>query len=157
MSLDRSRLIREGRQISAQWDQMTNRALTRTGITGVQAQMLLYLLRGSGTGQDASVTAMHRVTGHAKATISHLVKRLREEGYVRVESCAGDDRRKLLAVTDRGKRLRPFLEETIREAEDVLYRGFSPGELAELDHLQQKMIRNLSERQTDIQREASKT
>ena len=41
MSLDRSRLIREGRQISAQWDQMTNRALTRTGITGVQAQMLL--------------------------------------------------------------------------------------------------------------------
>ena len=48
------------------------------------------------------------------AALSGLVKRLREKGYVRVEPCVQDDRRKLLFGTEKGQRMRDSLEGTIR-------------------------------------------
>lgn len=155
MTLDRSRLTRDGRQISIQLEQLANHALAAVDITGVQAQTLLYILRHSDTG--ASVTVLHQVTGYSKATISNLIKRLREKGYVRVESCQEDDRRRLLFSTEKGQRIQGFLTQSIQNAEDVLYSGFSPGELSTLDQLQKKMLQNLSAYQTRIQGEASTT
>ena len=76
MTVDRSRLARDGRQISIQMEQMANRCLDQAGMTGVQAQMLLYLLRHGDGG--ISVTELHQASGYSKATISNLVKRLRE-------------------------------------------------------------------------------
>ena len=73
------------------------------------------------------------------------MKRLREKGYVRVEPCVQDDRRKLLFGTRKGEEVRDFLDRTILRAQDQLYREFSAQELAELDRLQKKMLHNLSE------------
>lgn len=157
MALDRRRLALEGRQISIQLDLAATRSLAGTGITSVQAQALLYILQRGGTGAEASVTELHQVTGHAKATVSHLIKRLRQEGYVEAETCPQDNRRKRLVGTEKGKALQPLLEDTLRGAEDALYRGFSPGELDDLNHLQQKMLRNLSVYQMQIQREETNT
>lgn len=151
MALDRGRLMRENRQISIQLDQRFNRVLAERNITGVQAHALLYVLQQAGKG--ASVTALHQVSGNSKATIFHLVKRLREKGYVRVELCAEDDRRRLLFGTEQGRQLQAALGTSFQTMEDILYRGFSPEELSDLDRLQQKMLRNLSE----TQREATKS
>ena len=100
--------MRENRQISIQLDQRFNRVLAERNITGVQAHALLYVLQQAGEG--ASVTTLHQVSGSSKATISHLVKRLREKGYVRVELCPEDDRRRLLFGTEQGRQLQAALE-----------------------------------------------
>lgn len=122
MALDRSALVWDSRKINIQLDQMVNQSLVKEDITVVQAQILLHILRQAESG--ASVTALHRDLHYAKATISNLIKRLRQKGYVRTEHCREDDRRRLLFSTEKGVGIRKFLEDSIQEAEDTLYRGF---------------------------------
>lgn len=78
------------------------------------------------------------------AALSSMVKRLKEKGYVRVEQCAGDDRRKLLLATEKAKGTEEFLCHTTRRIHQRLYACFSKEELATLDRLQKKMLNNLS-------------
>lgn len=149
MAMDRSKLTLASRQINIQMDQLANQSLAATGLTGGQAHALLYILRHSEAG--ASVTGLHQASGYSKATISHLIKRLREKGYVRVEFCQEDNRRRLLFSTEKGRQVQCILEESIRGAEEQLYRGFSDQELSVLDNLQKRMLQNLSQYQTSIQ------
>ena len=155
MAVDRSRLARDNRQICIQMERMANYYLAASDVTGVQAQMLLYILRHSETG--VSVTDLHQISGYSKATISNLVKRLREKGYIRVEACEEDDRRRLLFSTEKGRRIQALLVASIREVENSLYRGLSAEELSTLDHLQKRMLQNLMMFQTQSHKEASAT
>ena len=143
MEIDRSELVRDNRQINIQMERAANQIIAREGLTGIQAHLLLYILDHSETG--TSLTDIHREFGYSMAALSGLVKRLREKGYVRVEPCVRDDRRKLLFGTRKGEEVRDFLDRTILRAQDQLYREFSAQELAELDRLQKKMLHNLSE------------
>ena len=154
MTLDRRAIARDNRQISIQLELRANRALAREDLTGVQAQILLYILEAP---NGTSLTAIHRDSGYSMPAISTLVKRLREKGYVRVEPCAADDRRKLLFGTDKGKQVQNFLDESIRETEDWLYQDFSAEDLATLDQLQKRMLHNLSALNHHRHREATKT
>ena len=142
MVTEQEALVRDSRQINTRLDMLVNRLLAPAEITAVQAHLLLYVLRHSQEG--ASMTALNRAYCHSKATVSKLVKRLREKDCVRVEPCREDDRRRLLFATDKARRLEPFLIGSIREAQDRLFRDFSPEELRELDRLQNKMLRNLA-------------
>ena len=155
MAVDRSRLARDNRQICIQMERMANYYLAASDVTGVQAQMLLYILRHSKTG--VSVTDLHQISGYSKATISNLVKRLREKGYIRVEACEQDDRRRLLFSTEKGRRIQALLVASIREVENSLYRGLSAEELSTLDQLQKRMLQNLMMFQTQSHKEASAT
>ena len=143
METDRSAMVRDNRQISIQLELLANRVMAQKGLTTIQAHMLLYILAHSA--QGTSLTDIHREFGYSMAALSGLVKRLREKGYVRVEPCVRDDRRKLLFGTRKGEEVREFLDRTILRAQDQLYREFSAQELAELDRLQKKMLHNLSE------------
>ena len=155
MAVDRSRLALDNRQICIQMERMANYYLAASDVTGVQAQMLLYILRHSETG--VSVTDLHQISGYSKATISNLVKRLREKGYIRVEACEEDDRRRLLFSTEKGRRIQALLAASIREVENSLYRGLSAEELSTLDQLQKRMLQNLIMFQTQSHKEASAT
>ena len=136
------RLIQDGRQIGIGLDQLINRILAQADITGVQALTLLYILQNSQNG--VSVTSLHLASGHSKATVSKLVKRLWEKGYVSLEPSREDGRQRLLYGTKEGRQLKVFLERSIAASENQLYRGFSPGDLEALDRLQKKMLENLS-------------
>ena len=142
MEIDRSELIRVNRQINIQIERAANQIIAQKGLTGIQAHLLLYILAHSERG--TSLTDIHREFGYSMAALSGLVKRLREKDYVRAEPCARDDRKKLLFGTEKGARVRAFLDGAILQAQDRLYDGFSQEELAALDRLQKKMLRNLS-------------
>ena len=142
LDVDRSVLVRDNRQISIQLEQAATRAMAQQGLTGAQAQMLLFILAHAERG--ISLTDIHREFGYSMAALSGMVKRLREKDYVRVEPCAQDDRRKLLFGTRKGEKVREFLDRSILQTQDRLYDGFSGEELAALDRLQKKMLWNLS-------------
>ena len=142
MTLDRGRLIQDGRQIGIGLDQLANSILAGADITAVQALTLLYILQNAEEG--VSVTSLHLASGHSKATVSRLVKRLWEKGYVSLEPSREDGRQRLLYGTEEGRQLKVFLERSIAASENQLYRGFSPGDLEALDRLQKKMLENLS-------------
>lgn len=90
------------------------------------------------------------------AALSGMVKRLREKGYVRVECCVRDDRCKLLFPTEKGRQIQPFLEETTRKVQEQIYGCLSQQELATLDQLQKKLLKNLSQLTQPKSKEASK-
>lgn len=140
--LDREQILRDNRRISIQMERWANASLAHQELTAAQAQILMYILNRSG--QGTSLTAIHREFGGSMAALSSLVKRLKEKGYVRVEHCAGDDRRKLLFATDRAQQLREPLLRTTGQIRRQLYDCFSPEELATLDRLQKKLLHNLS-------------
>lgn len=155
MEVDRSTLIQENRQINIQLERLGSRIMAQKGLTAIQSHVLLYILDHSERG--ISLTDIHREFGYSMAAMSGLVKRLREKDYVRVEPCAQDDRRKILFGTDKGKQVRDFLDRAICSAQDLLYSGFSQEELAALDHLQKKMLRNISERMQPESKEVPKS
>ncbi|MEQ2444052.1 MarR family transcriptional regulator [Pseudoflavonifractor sp. CLA-AP-H29] len=107
--------------------------------------------------QGTLLTDIHRAFGYSMATLSGMVKRLREKGYIRVERCEEDDRRRLLFATEKARQLWPDLEETIQGVHSRLYDGFSQEELSALDHLQGKLLQNLSALTAQSQKEESKS
>ena len=132
---------RDHRLISIQLEMWVNQSLAGKGITGVQAQLLLEIpANRTGT----SLTELHRLSGYSMASLSSLIKKLRDKGHIRVESCPWDERRKLLFGTEQGLRIRESADCAIREIQGRLYAGFSDEELRLHTRLQKKMRKNLS-------------
>ena len=146
MDIDLGEMLRDSRRISNQLHRRGSRALAEQGVTDVQARVILYLLKHADTG--ASLTDVHRELHFSMAAASGLIKRLREKGYIRVEACALDERRKLLYVTEKGSRVREVLDSTLKSIPDQLYRGFTEEEVATLHRLQKKMLQNLEQSET---------
>ena len=140
--IDLCEMVRDNRHISIQLQSCGNRALSEQGLTDVQARVLLYIMANTDTG--TSLTDLHRELHFSMAAASGLIKRLREKGFIRVESCKLDERRKLLYVTDKGARVRELMDTSLKRLPDLLYRNFTPEELETLNHLQKKMLDNLS-------------
>lgn len=140
--IDLCEMVRDNRHISIQLQSCGNRALSEQGLTDVQARVLLYIMANTDTG--TSLTDLHRELHFSMAAASGLIKRLREKGFIRVESCKLDERRKLLYVTDKGARVRELMDTSLKRLPDLLYRNFTPEELETLNRLQKKMLDNLS-------------
>lgn len=134
--LDREQILRDNRRICIQMEQWANASLAHRELTAIQAQILMYIL--SRSEQGTSLTAIHQEFGGSMAALSSMVKRLKEKGYVRVEQCAGDDRRKLLFATEKAKEVEEFLSHATRQIRQRLYACFSQEELATLDRLQKR-------------------
>lgn len=147
MDIDREALLRDGRRILRQWQGKADRAVAGRQVSGAQACLLRYILD---CGEDGTTAAdLRQVFGSSSATLSRLLKRLRAAGYVRVTGCPGDGRRRMLTGTERAENLRPFIDDSIARTLEQLYRGLSQRELAQLDRIQKKMLRNLSAEDTE--------
>ena len=153
MALDIGTLARNNRQIGIQLEQWANHELGRHQLTGCQSQVLLYILRHADTG--ASLTAIHHAYGYSKATLSGLIKHLREKGYVRVGACRGDDRRKLLFGTEKGEEILSAIADINKQAQVWLDENFTSAEQKAMDHLQRKMLLRLSQLNASNHKEAS--
>lgn len=153
-SLNCGQIIRDNRLICIHMELLANNSMSPATLTAVQAHILQYILRHCEHG--TSLTAIHRDFGYSMATLSGMIKRLREKGYIRAETCADDDRRKLLYPTEKGEQIRDFLDGTIHTVEGEMYSCFSPEELTTLDRLQKKMLRHLAGLTQQRQKEAIK-
>ncbi len=140
--MDQRTLALQNRRISIQMERMTDRMLAGMGLTAAQGYLLAFILDHAREG--TSLTAIHREFGFSKATLCRVLKYLRENGYVRVETCARDERCKLLFHTEKGARVQESLNRATRQAYRQMYRDFSEEELEELGRLQKKMMENLS-------------
>lgn len=142
MDVDLGEMIKDCRFIGMQLSSRGSKALSDQGLTPIQARVLLYILKHSERG--TSLTEIHRETGYTMAATSGLIKRLRENGFVRVEPYRLDERKKLLFATDKGMRVRALMDECMAQLPNQLYRDFTEDELVVLNQLQKKMLRNLS-------------
>ena len=152
--IDQSRIFRDNRRICFLIEQYANRAFAGIGLTPAQAYILLYVLGHSK--QGTSLTSIHREFGYSMATLSGMIKRLREKGYVRVEPCGDDDRRKMLFGTQAGFDVRAAVRRALNSVHREISAGFSPDELECFGRLQTKMLQTLSALAEKNPKEASK-
>lgn len=141
--IDENRLVHDNRLISIKMEQLANRALAKSELTAVQAHILQYILGRSESG--TTLTAIHREFDCSMGSLSCILKRLREKGYIRMEGCKSDDRQKLIFATEKGEESSAFLNRALGSVKKRAYGCFTASELAQLDGLQKKMLRNLSE------------
>lgn len=120
--MQRGQIIRDNRLICIQMELLANQSMSPATLTAVQAHILQYILRHREHG--TSLTAIHRDFGYSMATLSGMLKRLREKGYIRTETCAVDDRCKLLYPTEKGEQVQEFLDGTIQAVEGEIYAAF---------------------------------
>ena len=88
------------------------------GLSASQEFLLLHVLREHPGG--VTLTQLHQELGLAKATLSQVVKTLREKGYLRAVVCREDERQRLLTPTEKLRKLRPELERAVRRADQAL-------------------------------------
>lgn len=141
--IDENRLVHDNRLISIKMEQLANSALAKSELTAVQARILQYILGRSESG--TTLTAIHREFDCSMGSLSCILKRLREKGYIRMEGCKSDDRQKLIFATEKGEESSAFLNRALGSVKKRAYGCFTASELAQLDGLQKKMLRNLSE------------
>ena len=153
--MDHGRISYNFRQICIQIERLTNRILEEQGLTAVQAHVLQYILCHAT--QGTSLTEIHRDFGCSMATLSCVVKRLKEKGYVHTQSCTGDDRCKLLFPTDKGRQAQVCLDDTMHAIHRQVYGCLSQEDLAALTHLQQKLLQNLLIGLENTQKEVPKS
>lgn len=139
MDVDLGEMVTDSRLIGMQISARGSKALSKEGLTAIQARVLLYILVRSKRG--TSLTEIHRETGYSMAATSGLIKRLREKDYVRVEACKLDERRKLLFPTEKGERVRESINTAMSSMPKVLYNGFTDDELVMLNQLQKKFLK----------------
>lgn len=149
MDSDRDVLVQDNRKISIRLEQLCNHTMAQRGLTACQARILLYILCHSG--EEISLTDLHRRFGYSMAALSAQIKHLRGKGYLQAVPCADDDRRKLLTGTAKGREVQQFLDCSLHQVQAQLYENFSQAELNTLDCLQKKMLRNLSALSEDFE------
>ena len=140
-TFDQERILRDNRRISIQMEQLVNSALAPWGMTAAQTQILLYVLRHSQEG--TTLTQIHREFGYSMASLSGIIKRLKEKGFVRTEHWDGDERRKLIVATSSALELQQRLDRSSAQVRQRLWRCFTPQELHDLDCLQRKLLSSL--------------
>lgn len=118
-------LYRDSRWICIQVEQQLNRCLAPKGITAVQANILLYILRQSGRG--VSLTDIHRTFGYSMATLSSMAKRLREKEYIRPSAAREMNGAICCLARKRACGSRKELEEAVSDARGAAVLRLFPG------------------------------
>ena len=109
--IDENRLVHDNRLISIKMEQLANSALAKSELTAVQAHILQYIQGRSESG--TTLTAIHREFDCSMGSLSCILKRLREKGYIRMEGCKSDDRQKLIFATEKGEESSAFLNRAL--------------------------------------------
>ena len=116
--------------------------LKRKNMTGVQAYFLVYILRHHPDG--TYLTEVCREIGISKATVSALIKKLREKGYLYFLADPEDVRKKRVLPT---AKLMAEGKEFIQKAERMeseICSVFDRKEQVQLWNLERKLIRQLA-------------
>lgn len=116
--------------------------LKRKNMTGVQAYFLVYILRHHPDG--TYLTEVCREIGISKATVSALIKKLREKGYLYFLADPEDVRKKKMLPT---AKLMAEGKEFIQKAERMeseICSVFDRKEQVQLWNLERKLIRQLA-------------
>ena len=122
-----------------------NVRLAQYDVTPAQMHVLLYLGRNGGQAPQCELTGFLRVK---PPTANGILDRLEEKGMV-VRSVSGADaRRRLITLTEKGQGKQAQFQQSFRESEDIMIRGFTPEETETFRELLGRVIQNLEEDRT---------
>lgn len=136
----RLKYIHEGIRKSA------DAAFAMYGLTGPQVGYLNLIQEAGG---EMTQKALEKRAGVSHATISGVLTRLRNKGYVTIEKDGRDGRNRIIRLTEKARDATEALREGGRRMNVRLVRGLSQEDRQELDRLLGQIGRNLKEEQLE--------
>ena len=98
----------------------------------------------------ATATDIALATGLANNTLTTMVKKLEEQGLVKIEQSDQDKRKKFVVLTDLGWTQKEIGDRVSKELGEIFYQGFSNQEILEFEAYQERIITNLKAKENDI-------
>ncbi len=109
------------------------------GLCSGQPRILEYLATDDGCTQSAVCSAWEL----DRSTVAGLVKRMERDDLVRCEPSPTDKRKKKLWLTRKGREMWSQMEGSIKEMDEVAFRGFSEKEQEQFMSLLDRIYENL--------------
>ena len=134
-------IILELKQLYIFLEQCRRMRLGEADITPTQGYLLGYLLERKG--DELYATDIHGMFGISKASISAILKKLKEKGYLEMSADKKDDRRKKIILTEKAYLEERRIREALQQENARLCRGMTKQELEALDHGLKMMLLNM--------------
>ena len=112
-------------------------------LTAAQSEVLIFLLSEE-AGQEIFSGDLHMELGISKAAVSMQLKKLRQKGYIILQTSSGDDRLKHIRLTDKDRQMKQELDGKMKAFMKGIYRGFSEADYEQLSQLTDRMLENLN-------------
>ena len=93
-----------------------------------------------------SIIELSKAVGLANTTLTSMLDRMEEAGLIKRFPDPEDRRKNLIALTDKARGLREKYEQVSQEMNEVYYKGFSEGEIAEFEMYLQRVLKNVKEK-----------
>ncbi|MFW9772037.1 MAG: MarR family winged helix-turn-helix transcriptional regulator [Candidatus Heimdallarchaeota archaeon] len=90
-----------------------------------------------------SIRDLTKRTSLGKSTISTMLKRMRDEGYLKIEHPPGNERTKLVYMLQQSKEMESSFEKLAEEMNNIYYKGFTNDEIIEFEENLERILHNL--------------
>ena len=104
-----------------------------------QGRILFALWRGDGI----SINELARRTALGKSTLTDMLDRLEESGYLLRTPSQKDRRKILITLTEKTKRVHQKYNDVSILMSEIFYDGFSSGEISEFEEYLRRLLDNL--------------
>lgn len=118
-----------------------NSQVTPKELTASQCRLLGYL--GEHKDENLCSTDLHTRLHFSRATVSEMLKRLRQKGLISFEADLADDRLKYIRLTAKAYEMERFMDRTFADVRARLYQDFTSEEQEEFLRLTRRMLGNL--------------
>ena len=125
-----------------------NSELAHNDITAAQSHVLMFIMCHEPPVYPSDIQREMHISG---ATVSGLVKKLRSKGYLTMEGCDTDERRRGLIATEKAAMHKAEIENCMGSIEDKAFKGFEEDELETLNKLLSRMAENLKDAEKEGQ------
>ena len=131
------------KQINNVYEKDLNEKLKRIGITSSQCAVLDYLFHTSR--EEVSQRDVERSLNLKNPTVTGILKRLDEKGYVLCVQNAEDKRKKNIYLTEKAYDIQKRMETERRKVDRELTRGMSKREVESLRKNLEKLLYNIAD------------
>lgn len=122
----------------------------KLGITSSQGFVLGYLSRRYAAGETPIYAKeVERYFGVRHSSVSGVLQRMEQKGFLRFEPDPTDRRCKQIVLTDKALQIREQIEKQILATERKVYAGMSPAEQDEFTRLLRQAAENLTDGAVD--------
>ena len=98
----------------------------------------------------ATATDIALATGLANNTLTSMIKKLVEQGLVKIEQSDQDKRKKFVVLTELGWTQKDIGDRVSQELGEIFYQGFSDNEIQEFQAYQERIISNLKAKEKEL-------
>jgi len=132
-------VLRTVARVRAEFVDSLDRELAPFDITAAQF-FILMLVAG---GEAHSASQLCKGISYDPGAMTRMLDRLEQKGLVRRAQCPDDRRRTTLEVTAEGRSMIPKLRDAAAKVQSHFLRGFTPGDVRELDGYLQRILANV--------------